>query len=174
MLNAELSIGLIGFMGTGKTTVGKALASNLRREFIDTDEMIEIGEGKDVAGIFSHSGERYFREVEARVVREVCRKRSCVISFGGGALLNPSSAETIRRHTRVVLLTASVETIIKRIQPIETRPLLVHEQNTLKHRLEVLLAERNSGYNLAKSLEISTDSVTATEAARLIQWRLGL
>jgi shikimate kinase len=173
-VNKDLSIGLIGFMGTGKTSVGSALAASLGKEFLDTDAIIEDREGKTVPRIFSEFGEGFFREAEASLVREICTKPSAVISFGGGVLLNPSSAELIKKHTQVVLLTASVETVLNRIESLETRPLIACEAIGIEDHVQALLAERMILYQSAKDIEISTDSLSVDEVVKLIRRRLDI
>lgn len=173
-MDSMTNIGLIGFMATGKTTVGKALAASLGREFRDTDQIIEHQEGKSISEIFSESGEMVFREIEARVVREVCQINSAVISFGGGALLYPSSSEIISKRTQVVLLRASVATIAARAKSSELRPLLPEGETKRIEQVKQLLAKRSRLYDAIKDIEVCTDTMGVSETVVHIRRRLGL
>jgi shikimate kinase len=159
-------------MGTGKTTIGKALAESLGREFMDTDEKVEERDGRSIAEIFSESGEIFFRDLEAEVVKDVCEMDAAVISFGGGVLLDPSNARVIRERTFVVLLKSSLDTIVARTSLLKTRPLLKESEAELRERVKALLEERSSLYAAAMDIEISTDTMTVDEAVTEITGRL--
>ncbi len=174
MMSAKRSIALIGFMGTGKTTIGRALASSLERQFVDTDSLIEERAGKPISRIFSEDGESMFRKMESEVVREVCRLKSSVISLGGGALLNPSSSAFVKENSAVVLLRSSVETILARTSSNTIRPLLNETAEDLEQRVAALLAEREATYSDAMDIEIDTDALTVDEAVKEIIRRLDL
>ncbi|MFQ5834007.1 MAG: shikimate kinase [Candidatus Thorarchaeota archaeon] len=174
MTIAKRSVALIGFMGTGKTTIGRALASSLKREFVDTDSLIEERAGKPISRIFSEDGEGIFRKIEAEVVREVYRLKSSVISLGGGALLNPSSSALVKENSAVVLLTSSIETILSRTSSNAIRPLLNEKAEDLEQRVAALLAEREATYSDAMDIEIDTDALTVDEAVKEIIRRLNL
>ncbi|MFW9966655.1 MAG: shikimate kinase [Candidatus Thorarchaeota archaeon] len=174
MKTAKRSISLIGFMGTGKTTIGHALAISLNREFLDTDSLIEERVGKPITRIFSEDGEAAFRELEAEVVKAVYRNRPTVISLGGGALLNPSSSALVKDNSVVVLLSCSVETIISRTSSNKLRPLLNVGAEDIEQRVTTLLAEREVMYTAATDIEIDTDSLSVGEAVSEIIRRLDL
>jgi shikimate kinase len=174
MKQALRSISLIGFMGTGKTTIGRALASSLSRKFADTDSLIEKRLGKSISRIFLDDGEAVFREVEAEVVREVCKLRSSVVALGGGAILNSSSSALIKKNSAVVLLRSSVETIISRTSANRLRPLLNVGAEDVDKRVASLLAEREDAYSSAMDIEIATDSLSVGEAVSEIIRRLDL
>lgn len=167
------TIGLIGFMGTGKTTIGKALASATERQFVDTDKIVENRAGKTISEIFSEDGEDVFRKMESQIVTEVCDYESCVISFGGGVVLSPLNIETIRKNAVVVLLKASVETIASRISLHYTRPLLDNGVNFLEH-IKALLVNREVLYDKAMDLEIDTDTMSVESSVEEIKRRLCL
>ncbi|MFW9889698.1 MAG: shikimate kinase [Candidatus Thorarchaeota archaeon] len=174
MKKAQRSISLIGFMGTGKTAVGRVLASSLRRNFIDTDPLIEKRVGKSISQIFSEDGEAFFRSVEAQIVREVCGIESSVVALGGGAIFNPEIATLVKENSAVVLLTASVETIMSRTSSNRPRPLLNVTDDNLKQRVTMLLTERAAAYSDAKDIEIKTDSLSVGETVSEIIRRLEL
>lgn len=174
MKKAQRSISLIGFMGTGKTTIGSALASTLSRNFVDIDPLIEKRVGKSISRIFSEEGEAFFRKVEAEVVREVYKQRASVIALGGGAILNPASSALVKEYSAVVLLRSSVETIISRTSSNRLRPLLDVRTEDLEQRVTTLLAEREAAYSDAKDIEIDTDTLSVGEAVSEIIRRLEL
>ncbi|MFX1483810.1 MAG: shikimate kinase [Promethearchaeota archaeon] len=168
------SIGLIGFMATGKSTVGMRLGKMLGREFIDTDMTIEKTTGMTISEIFSERGESQFRALESEVVKEVCSRKSVVISFGGGAPLNHSNAALIRESSIVVLLQASVETLVSRIERNELRPLLVGISTNLRERVTEMLETRRAVYEDLAHLVVDTDGKSTTQTAREVLERLNL
>ncbi|MHA1936799.1 MAG: shikimate kinase [Candidatus Thorarchaeota archaeon] len=174
MRKAQRCITLIGFMGTGKTTIGRALAISLNRDFIDTDPLIEKRVGKSISRIFSEDGEAFFREVEAKIVKEVCGIRSSVVALGGGAILNPESSVLVKESSAVVLLRSSAETIITRTSSNKLRPLLNVSDEDLEQRVIVLLAKREAAYSNAMDIEIETDTMSVGEAVSEIIRRLEL
>lgn len=168
------SIGLIGFMATGKTTVGMRLAEILGQEFFDTDSIIEETTGKTISEIFSQSGEGHFRALESDVVREVCSRKSGVVSFGGGAPLNPSSASLIKESYIVVLLQASIDTLVSRIERNELRPLLAGAGGYLREQIMAIHDARKAVYEELASLVVDTDEKSAGQTAMEIIRRLEL
>ena len=115
---------LVGFMGTGKTTVGKAVASKLGYSFVDVDDMIEKEQGVSISRIFSELGESYFRLLERDMVKSLAMKDRLVISAGGGAVLDTRNVDDLKRVGPLVCLVASPEEILKRVGGSTTRPLL--------------------------------------------------
>lgn len=174
MGDTEKNIGLIGFMGTGKTVVGKRLASKLGREFLDTDAIIEMTTGRTISEIFSHEGENHFREVESEVVRDACRHRSAVISFGGGAPLSWSNSDIIRGSTLVVFLRSSIDTLVSRISRNDLRPLVAGAGDNLRERVTVMYAARKETYAQLADLVVDTDGKSADQTAAEIIRRLRL
>jgi shikimate kinase len=119
-----MNIVFIGFMGSGKTVVGKALAVKLDRRFLDTDAMIEAEVGISIKEIFKKFGEHKFREIEHNIIKRAARYKNVVISCGGGAVLNPSNIKNLRKKGIIINLCASPEEIYKRIKSDKSRPLL--------------------------------------------------
>jgi shikimate kinase/3-dehydroquinate synthase len=115
---------LIGFMGTGKSEVGKLLAQRLGWSFVDTDRRVEARERQTIAQIFARRGEHYFRESEARVIAEIAGRRETVVATGGGAVLRPENISHLRRHGWIVSLTASADVLQQRLDNGKTRPML--------------------------------------------------
>lgn len=118
------NIVLCGFMGCGKTTVGRALAEKLGMQFIDMDEYIEQQAGMKVSEIFSSQGESAFRALETKTAAELSEKENLVISTGGGAVLNPENVEAFRSGGLILLLDVPLEVVRLRLDGDTTRPLL--------------------------------------------------
>jgi shikimate kinase len=144
------NIALVGFMGTGKSTVGQLVAGMLRFRFVDTDEMIEGIAGRKIADIFTTQGEARFREYEQQVVKQLEGYSSAVISTGGGLLTNPGNLASLKTHSLVVCLWCSPETIYKRVGHQSHRPLL-RVENPLE-RIRALLQDRAPAYRQADVL----------------------
>ena len=144
MLNKNIF--LTGFMGTGKSTVGKLLAQKLNREFIDLDQVIEDREGKTISEIFQEKGEGYFRELESSLLREVSGKKGIVVATGGGTLLSDENFLLAQNYGITILLKANPKIIKERVdKEEETRPLLAGNSRLLK--ITTLLEERRERYN---------------------------
>lgn len=156
---------LVGFMGTGKTSTGRALAARLGREFIDMDALIELREGRSIPEIFAASGEPYFRALERALVRELAARRGLVIAPGGGIVLNPDNIRDFAATGRVYCLRASPEMILKRVGSDTNRPLLQTDDKL--GRIRDLLAKRQPLYD-AIPLQIETDSKTPEAVAEEI------
>jgi shikimate kinase len=131
------NIYLVGFMGTGKSTVGKALAKVLNKEFKDLDELIEEREKRKIVEIFEQFGEQYFREVETAVVREISERENLVIATGGGVVVNEENFSLLKKSGTLITLVASPEAIYERIKDSIERPLLNVENplDTIKRML---------------------------------------
>ncbi len=141
-----MKISLIGFMGTGKSSIGKLLAEKLDLDFLDTDDYIEEREGTAIPEIFASRGEEYFRRLEKRVLREILdRKDDFVLATGGGIVLSRENRELLKSRTFPVLLTASPEEIYRRTKGGD-RPLLAEPDP--ERRIEELLKIRAPYYNL--------------------------
>lgn len=132
---------LIGMMGSGKSTIGKLLADELMFNFIDTDTLIEAREGRIVAEIFAHDGEKRFREIETDVLSEALDKENCVIACGGGAASEPNNLEIFKNAKNVFFLDANPQILYDRISGDVSRPKL----STYKE-FEKLCAVRKKAY----------------------------
>jgi shikimate kinase len=115
---------LIGFMGTGKSTVGRLVADILHFTFLDTDDVIEARAGATIQEIFQHYGEPAFREWEHRIVEELTRRNKTVIATGGGLPANETNLASLKSHSLVVCLWSSPEKIWLRVKNQTHRPLL--------------------------------------------------
>lgn len=156
---------LTGFMGTGKTEVGKILSQRLGFLFVDVDTEIEKEEGMKITEIFKKYGEPRFREIEADVIKRISDKEGLVISTGGGAVLRKENMDNLRRKGIIVCLTASAETILKRTSNSDDRPLLQVE-DPLK-RIKELLEFRKPYYEKA-DIMIDTEGRSPIEVAEEI------
>jgi len=151
------NIALVGFMGTGKSTVGRALAARLARTFLDTDAMIEQRMGMTIPEIFQCRGERAFREAEVQCIYEACRSDNAVIAVGGGAVQNGLVRDALSKNCTVVLLTADISTILKRTSGLTGRPLLDGLQPDEKEaRVMQLLKSRAPLYSQVCDVQIDT------------------
>jgi len=153
-----MNIVLTGFMGTGKTAIGKHLARSLGMRYIDTDRIIEKKENCSISKIFAEKGEKYFRELETRIIRDVSSFNGYVISTGGGAILRKENADALRKNGYLVCLKADPDTILDRIGDGEGRPLLRGFANK-KLRIQQLLKKREPFYRQA-DIMIDTSSLS--------------
>ena len=135
---------LTGFMGTGKTAVGRRLAERLGWPLIDTDALLEERLGMSIAEVFTQHGEPYFRQQEQAVLAEAARMDKVVVATGGGALLSEENRALFDANSLVVCLTATPEEIIKRLDGDASRPLLAGEDRL--GRVRTLQAERAPQY----------------------------
>jgi shikimate kinase len=156
------NLALIGFMGTGKSSVSRLAAHLLHFTYLDTDQVVEARGGKTVAQIFEQDGEPAFRDWESRVVEELTHRTRTVISTGGGLPVRPENLASLKSHALVVCLWATPETIYKRVREHTHRPLLNHEQPMEKIR--ELLAIREPYYRQADVL-VNTELRTVREVA---------
>ncbi len=161
-MDDERNIVLTGFMGTGKSTVGRLLAKLLDREWLDTDRMIESEHGP-IPEIFANHGEGYFRSLERQVANELAERTQLVISTGGGMMLDRQVLKILNPVCRIFSLVAAPENILSRIgrHVASQRPLLAGDDTMT--RIAELLAERSVGY--AQFEVIVTDDKTAFEVA---------
>lgn len=144
------NIALIGFMGSGKSTVGLAVARQLRFEFVDTDQLIEARAGTAISEIFGQQGEAAFRELERQVVAELADRDHCVIATGGGVGANPEHLASLKRHALVVCLWVSPDVVWRRVRNQTHRPLL--QVPDPQARIKELLEQRTPVYRQADVL----------------------
>ena len=167
-----VNLALIGFMGTGKTTVGRHVAEQLGFEFLDTDELIQSRTGRTIADIFAKEGEPAFRALEQQIVQELSTREKTVISTGGGLPTNPENLDALKSFALVICLWASPEKIWERVRHQSHRPLL-HDADPQK-KIRELLAVREPFYKQADVL-INTDLRSVREATQqiVLQFKLG-
>ena len=169
-LLTDLNIILIGFRGTGKTTIGKMLAQRLGKEFVDADEYLEQKEGKTVKDIFAEGGEKLFREIETQIIAELCLLDNRVVATGGGAILREENVKTLKKSGIIILLEADTDTIYKRIhrdaRTEQRRPSLTNRN--AYEEIEYLLEYRRPLYDKTADFVINTTTMSATDAANKI------
>ena len=142
------NIYLTGFMGTGKSAVGRELAKRLNLRLVDIDDLIVRKEKRSINDIFSQNGEPYFRKVESQVLKEVSEQENQVVSCGGGIVLNPENTALMKQTGRLVCLSARPEVIFERVKRHTHRPLLQVADPLVKIR--ELLAARKPYYEQAE------------------------
>ncbi len=139
-----MNISLIGMMGSGKTTIGKLLAKELSYSFVDTDSLIVEKENRSINDIFANSGESYFRNVEANILKEALNDQNQIISTGGGIIKKNENIKLLKEKSLVIYLKANEETLFNRLKEDTTRPLL--NVSDIKEKINVLLTERQAQY----------------------------
>jgi shikimate kinase len=159
------NIALCGFMGTGKSSVGRLVADQLRFTFLDTDNVIEARAGKPITQIFAEQGEGAFREMEANLVKELAGRERTVISTGGGLVVNPENLASLKQHALVVCLWASPAAIHARVKSQNHRPLL-QDPDPVK-KITELLAARTTFYKQADAL-LNTEIRSPREVAQQV------
>lgn len=148
---------LIGFMGVGKTSLGKLLASKLGRAFIDLDEKIERDANMSIPKIFEMHGEKYFRELEKSAVREVTARKNLVVATGGGTVKDEENLQLLKSSGVIICLTADAEEIFRRTEKRGERPVLDGGGNERLETIKKLLAEREKFYSQADFKIDTTD-----------------
>lgn len=167
----KTNIALIGFMGAGKTAIGKLLAEKLNKKLIELDSLIELKTEKPIARIFKEDGEIAFRQLEIEATREVAGNKNQVIACGGGIVLNKINIDRLKEEGIVVYLTASPEVILQRVSADNTvRPLLENNNKTLTIR--ELLKFREPFYERAADIKIDTSELDIEAITELIIARL--
>ena len=150
-----MNIVLFGFMGVGKTTIGRLLSEEIGYKFIDVDEEITSTTGRQIKTIFELEGEAAFREIEKHVIKDISGGDQLVIACGGGAVLDSENVDNLKRNSKLVLLTADIDEIMTRTNNDDSRPLL----NALDRREK---AESILRHRMPLYLELADESVDTT------------
>lgn len=156
---------ITGFMGTGKSKVGREVARWLGREFLDMDTLIEQRVGKTIPEIFAQRGEGFFRRQERQLCQELANRRRLVIATGGGALIPAENRQALGAGGLLVCLTCDVGEILRRLAEVEDRPLL--DVADRRERIETLLAERREAYSRIPH-QIDTTGLTVEEVVGMV------
>jgi len=163
------NIYLVGFMGTGKTSVGALLAKSKKWHFVDIDELISFREQRRIVDIFAKEGEAYFRKLEKKTLKEIAAQKHFVVSCGGGIVIDKNNVKLMKETGRLICLSASAREILKRVSGDSSRPLLIGK-DPLK-RIELLLKMRAPYYmradNCIDTTGLSIKQV-ASKASRLL------
>lgn len=152
---------LIGFMGTGKSTVALQVAERCAMEIVEMDETIAQREGRSISDIFATDGENYFRDLETEFLKELALETNKIVSCGGGVVLRTKNVSLMKKYGKVVLLTASPEEILKRLRDDDGRPLLNGKKNV--NAISELMEQRRKRYEEAADIIICTDGKTKEE-----------
>lgn len=161
---------LVGFMGSGKSSVGRLVARTLRGRFVDTDRLVIDRAGCPIAEIFATRGEAHFRQEETRALRSLLGSSRLVIATGGGIVTAPENLPVLKKLGFVVWLTASEEVIWERVSRNTRRPLLQTENP--RETVRELIAKRNPLYEEAADMEVDTTTLTHAQVAERIYQRL--
>jgi shikimate kinase len=174
MPNPTAPIFLIGYRGTGKTTVGRLLAERLNCKSIDADDEIERRAGKSIAAIFADDGEAAFRDLEAAVMAQLCQRTQLIVAPGGGAVLREATRDAMRAAGPVVWLTASVDAIVSRLAEDAVtgsrRPNLTAAGG--RAEIEAVLAARTPIYRACATFVVDTEGKSPAAVADEIIARL--
>lgn len=171
MSSARDSIVLIGPMGSGKSTVGRCLATLLNKDFVDSDQELEERCGADIPWIFDIEGEEGFRKRETDVLDHLSRRSNSVIATGGGAVLAEENRRILRSIGQVVYLTADPEILFARVAKDKSRPLLQVPEPQKAY--EQIFVKRDPLYRATADIVIiSNESLNPQEVAKKIQTRL--
>ena len=164
----KTNIALIGFMGTGKTTIGRALAKKLNKTLVEMDSLIEQKARKPIADIFRDDGEIAFRQLEIEVTKEVAEYENRIIACGGGIVLNRINIDRLKKNAVIILLTVSFDVIHKRVSADSSiRPLLnskVDKAQTIKELMEF----RQPFYERAADIQVDSSSLGIESTVDLI------
>ena len=166
-----MNVVLIGYRGTGKSTVGKVVAARLGRQIVSTDQEIVRRAGSSIPDIVAAHGWDYFRDLESAVCQDLAGRDNLVIDTGGGAILREHNVEVLKRNGRLIWLTASVETIASRIGSDTQRPSLTGTKSHVEEIRDVL-TDRLPRYQAAADVTIATDNRSIDELAATIMRNL--
>lgn len=155
------NIVLIGFMGAGKTTISDYLSTMFAMRIVEMDQLIAEREEMSIPDIFATYGEEYFRNLETNLLIEMQSQKNVVISCGGGAALRERNVEEMKKNGRVVLLTASPETVYERVKDSDERPILNGNKNV--EYIAELMEKRREKYEAAADIVVNTDGKTVLQ-----------
>lgn len=166
----DYNIVLIGFMGTGKSTVSDCLHSMFGMKVVEMDQVIAEREQMSIPDIFAAYGEEYFRGLETRLLVEMQSRKNTVVSCGGGAALRERNVAEMKKNGKVVLLTASPETVYERVKDDGGRPLLEGRKDV--KGISELMEQRRAKYEAAADIVINTDNKTVIQVCEELVNRL--
>lgn len=163
---------LVGFMGSGKTSVGREIAGRLGAEFLDLDDRIERTAGMSVAEIFATRGEPAFREMERKAIREAVSVAGRVIATGGGAFQDEENRHLLKGYAPVVFLDVTPGGVVSRLPADRTRPLLPGNGKREEQEIGNMMKTRRPAYEQA-DLTVKTDARTVSQVADQVLERIG-
>jgi shikimate kinase len=160
------NIVLIGFMGCGKSSVGRRIAGNTGRRFVDTDELAAAKAGMSISKIFATDGESHFRELESQVLAELAGETDMVLATGGGIILCDGNREALRKIGPIVWLDADPDILFERVSRNKKRPLLQTED--ARATFDALIEARRPIYETAADVRIDSTGLSHDDAARIV------
>jgi shikimate kinase len=164
------NICLTGFMGSGKSTVGKILADKLGFTFIDLDRVIELTEGKKIKDIFRFRGEKYFRDLETKVTGKIYKNKNCVFACGGGIVKRKNNMDIIKSNSVNIYLNISTSNAIDRLKNVKDRPLI--EVENRNDTIAKMIKKRDKLYRKYADIIINNSQKEPLQAANEIITRL--
>lgn len=165
MKRKHSNIYLVGFMGSGKTTVGKEVAQKMNMQFIDLDGLIEEKQGQNIVDIFAQKGKDYFRKLEAEAVKDISMVSNMVVACGGGIVLNRDNINIMEDRGLLVCLDASPEIIYERTKGYTHRPLL--NVDNPKEKIEEMIKKRAPFYQQVEK-HIDTSDLSVSEVSKKV------
>jgi shikimate kinase len=165
------SVALVGFMGTGKTVVGKELARKLGKQFIETDDLIVRKAGKSISEIFRQDGEIAFRALEIEIIKAIAHTKNAVIACGGGLVLNKINIDRLREECIIIYLTASAGVILRRTSGDAGRRPLLAVPNRLQ-QIRELCRFRQPYYRQAADIIVNTSRLSTRMVVARIEEEL--
>ena len=161
MSKLDFNIFLIGFMGSGKSTIAKQLKKELDMELVEMDQRIVDEQGMSINDSFAQKGEEAFRDIESQLVVDLGNQEASIISCGGGVVIRPQNVENMKKSGKIVFLTATPETILERVKGGTDRPLLNGNMNV--PYIKEMMDKRRDFYEGAADIKISTDNKSVKE-----------
>ncbi len=155
------NIFLIGFMGAGKSTAAKELKERLDMRYAEMDQLIAEEQGMSIPEIFEKYGEGYFRDLESRMLQDLQKEKGIIVSCGGGIVVREENKKYMKESGRVVLLTATPETVYARVKDSTERPIL--NQNMSVEYIAALQEKRRALYAAAADIVVATDGKSPAE-----------
>lgn len=162
-----MNVIFIGYRGSGKTSLGKIVARNLKRKFVDIDDVIVEVAGKSIPRIFAEHGEPHFRKLETVCIKKVCKAGNLVIAFGGGAVMNKENVKVAKETGKIILLIANPEVIYQRIKGDVNRPKLIKGVSELEE-INTMLKKRAAAYKAAADVVVKSEGGLQRTAQRIV------
>ena len=159
-INNKLNITLCGMMGSGKSTIGKIMAKKIDYNFIDIDKLIEKKAKKSISNIFEEDGEKYFRNLEQKITIDMLKNKKTIFSLGGGAIINESIRNSIKKNSYNIYLKVSIDILKKRLENSRNRPLIIKKD--LNQTLGKLIKKREKFYKSADLVVLNEKNIVCT------------
>ncbi len=170
ILEKHRNISLIGFMGSGKSTIGKILADKTNKLFIDLDRIIELSEGISIKEIFKLYGEKYFRDIENKAIIKVISNNNCIFACGGGVVNRVDNMTILRKNSLIIYLEISVESALRRLKDLNDRPLI--NVNNRENVIRSLITKRKKLYRKYSDIIINCDREDADRLTDILSNKL--